>query len=86
MLAGEIVAAVARPYLLAGREVRIAAHVGYAIDVQQGADLHRLLKEAGDAAHRACRENRDVIEYGRPRWTAGRSVALGIGQFHPARQ
>ena len=70
MLAREIVAAITKPYLLTGDELSVSAHIGYALTLQQGADLDRLLKNAHMAARRARQEARPVVGHGGPRWTA----------------
>jgi diguanylate cyclase (GGDEF)-like protein len=70
LFAAEIVEAIARAYVVAGQELRIGAHVGYAFALQQDADLDRLMKNAVDAAHRARREARDTAGHLAGRWTA----------------
>ncbi|ATE65895.1 GGDEF domain-containing protein [Rhizorhabdus dicambivorans] len=79
-LAGEMVAAVSRPYTVGRAEFVIRAHVGYAIDVQQGADLDSLLKKAEEAAHRARQDSRDIVEHSRPTWAMD-SLARGGPRF-----
>lgn len=69
-LARRIVAGVTKPYLLTGRDISIAAHIGYALDVQQAADLDRLLAIVLRTARRARQEGRVVVAEYRPRWTA----------------
>jgi diguanylate cyclase len=67
-LAQQIVATVSRPYLVSGDEIQLRAHIGFALDVQQGADLDRLIDLAGRAANHARREARDVVGLERPGW------------------
>lgn len=69
-LAQNIVAAITRPYVVSGRDLTIGAHVGYASELQQGADIDRLLSRAHAAALQAAREAREVHGHSEHRWTS----------------
>ncbi|MFD2498462.1 diguanylate cyclase domain-containing protein [Rhizorhabdus histidinilytica] len=58
-LAHQIVATLDKSYAVAGEDIIITANIGYAIDLQHGADLERLLHgRAGSCGQQARRDRR----------------------------
>ncbi|WP_160299250.1 GGDEF domain-containing protein [Sphingomonas sp. SRS2] len=70
LLAHQAVDVVTRSYLMSGQDLRISAHVGYALEIQQDADLDRLLNVAHHAANRARQEASRVVGDGRSKWAS----------------
>ncbi|KQX20720.1 MULTISPECIES: GGDEF domain-containing protein [unclassified Sphingomonas] len=67
-LAHQIVATLDKSYAVAGEDIIITANIGYAIDLQQGADLERLLLSAERALKSSKRGATGVSAYDGTRW------------------
>lgn len=67
-LAHQIVATLDKSYAVAGEDIIITANVGYAVDLQQGADLERLLLGAERALKSGKRGATGVAAYDGTRW------------------
>jgi len=67
-LAHQIVATLDKSYVVAGEDIIITANIGYAIDLQQGADLERLLLGAERALATGKRGASGVAAYDGARW------------------
>jgi diguanylate cyclase (GGDEF)-like protein len=74
-LAHQIVATLDKSYAVAGEDIIITANIGYAIDLQHGADLERLLHGAERALAGSKRAATGVAAYDGTRW--GREPGAG---------
>jgi diguanylate cyclase (GGDEF)-like protein len=67
-LAHQIVATLDKSYVVAGEDIIITANIGYAIDLQAGAELEQLLLGAERALTSGKRQASGVASYDRGRW------------------
>jgi diguanylate cyclase (GGDEF)-like protein len=67
-LAHQIVATLDKSYAVAGEDIIITANIGYALDLQHGADLERLLLSAERALSSGKRGATGVAAYDGTRW------------------
>nr|WP_232307256.1 GGDEF domain-containing protein [Sphingomonas sp. Y57] len=74
-LAHQIVATLDKSYAVAGEDIIITANIGYAIDLQHGADLERLLQGAERALAGSKRAATGIAAYDGTRW--GREPGAG---------
>ncbi len=65
-LARRLADAVARPYMIEGREIVIATSVGISVSPTDGTDAHQLLKNADLALYRAKHEGRGTYRFFEP--------------------
>ncbi|RYE01233.1 MAG: GGDEF domain-containing protein [Sphingomonadales bacterium] len=70
VLAHQIVATLDKSYAVAGEDIIITANIGYAVDLQQGAELEQLLIGAERALSSGKRQASGVAAYDRSRWGA----------------
>lgn len=70
-LAHQIVSTLDKSYMVAGEDIIITANIGYAIDLQHGADLERLLLAAERALATGKRNASGVAAYDGARWRDG---------------
>lgn len=75
-LAHQIVATLDKSYAVAGEDIIITANIGYAIDMQHGADLERLLLGAERALASGKRGATGVAAYDGTRWGSEAGEAL----------
>ena len=69
-LAHQIVSTLDKSYAVAGEDIIISANIGYAVDVQTGAEIEQLLMGAERALTSGKRQASGVAIYDRHRWHA----------------
>lgn len=69
-LADQIVSTLDKSYAVAGADIIVSANIGYAVDVQSGAELEQLLVGAERALTSGKRRSSGVTIYDRHRWQA----------------
>ena len=67
-LAHQIVGTLDKSYAVAGEDIIITANIGYAVDMQSGAELEQLLLGAERALSSGKRQSSGVAIYDRSRW------------------
>ena len=75
VLAHQVVATLDKSYVVANEHIIITANVGYAVDLQNGADLEQLLIGAERALSAGKRGASGVASYGRQGWAAAESIS-----------
>ena len=70
LLAHQVVATLDKSYAVAGEDIIISANIGYAVDVQRGAELEQLLLGAGRALTSGKRKASGVAAYQGSPWGA----------------
>lgn len=73
-LAHQVVSTLDKSYAVAGEDIIITANIGYAVDVQSGAELEQLLSGAERALSSGKRQASGVAIYDRHRWHADRQA------------
>jgi diguanylate cyclase len=69
-LAHQVVSVLDKSYAVAGEDIIISANIGYAVDVQTGAEIEQLLMAAERALSSGKRQASGVAIYDRHRWHA----------------
>ena len=69
-LAHQVVSTLDKSYAVAGEDIIITANIGYAVDVQSGAELEQLLMGAERALTSGKRQASGIAIYDRHRWLA----------------